>query len=77
MRCSLNEIDSQLRKAARGAGLPWGLAEEAGKAARWLEMHGIACLPVFAALFERNDGRNYDEIAIMPAEGLWRAKGGT
>ncbi len=77
MLCSLNEIEAQLRKAARGAGLPWGLAEEAGKAARWLAMHGIQCLPVFAAWFEENDGRAYDEIAIMQIEGCWRARGGT
>ncbi len=77
MLCSLNEIEALLRKAARGAGLPWGLAEEAGRAARWLAMHGIGCLPIFAALFEQNDGRPYDEIAIMREEGCWRASGGT
>jgi hypothetical protein len=76
MLCSLNEIEAQLRKAARGAGLPWGLAEEAGKAARWLAMHGIGCLPAFTALFERNVGRPYDEIAIVQAGGCWRARGG-
>jgi hypothetical protein len=75
MQCSLNEIEAELRKAARGSGLSWGLAEEAGKAGRWLEMHGIECLPVFAALFEQNDGRPYDEIAIMQAEERWRASG--
>ena len=31
---SRNELEAQVRKAVRGAGLPWGLAEEAGKAAR-------------------------------------------
>jgi hypothetical protein len=77
MLCSLNEIEAELRKAARGSGLSWGLAEEAGKAGRWLEMHGIECLPIFAALFEQNDGRPYDEIAIVQAEGCWRASGGT
>jgi hypothetical protein len=65
MLFSLNEIEAQLRKAARGAGLPWGLAEEAGKAARWLAMHGIDGLPASAALFEQNDGRPYDELAPM------------
>jgi hypothetical protein len=76
MLCSLNEIEAQLRKAARGAGLPWGVAEEAGKAARWLAMHGIGCLPVFAALFEQIGGQPYDEIAIMLEKGCWRARGG-
>jgi hypothetical protein len=76
MLFSLNEIEAQLRKAARGAGLPWGLAEEAGKAARWLAMHGIDGLPASAALFEQNDGRPYDELAPMESEGEWRASGG-
>jgi hypothetical protein len=33
---SLNEVESLAAKAARGAGLSWGLAEEAGRCARWL-----------------------------------------
>ena len=37
---SLNEIDSLCQKAARGAGLDWGLAEEAGFAAAWLAARG-------------------------------------
>ena len=41
MHASLNEIESLCKKAARGAGLSWGLAEEAGKAARWLSAHGL------------------------------------
>ncbi|MEL7259121.1 MAG: DUF3726 domain-containing protein, partial [Pseudomonadota bacterium] len=35
MSWSLNEVESLARKAARGAGYSWGLAEEAGKATRW------------------------------------------
>ena len=33
---SLNEVQTVATKAARGAGLSWGLAEETGRAARWL-----------------------------------------
>ena len=33
---SLNEIQNTVYKAARGGGLSWGLAEEAGRAAVWL-----------------------------------------
>lgn len=40
MTMSLNEVDAMVRKAARGAGLDWGLAEEAGRAARWLCAQG-------------------------------------
>lgn len=38
---TLAEIDATARKAARGHGCPWGLAEEAGKSARWLASHGL------------------------------------
>ena len=38
---SSNEIEQLCQKAARGAGLSWGLAEEAGMAAAWLSRHGI------------------------------------
>jgi Protein of unknown function (DUF3726) len=39
MIVSLNEIESTVLKAARGAGLAWGLAEEAAAAAGWLAEH--------------------------------------
>jgi hypothetical protein len=77
MRCSLNEIEAQLRKAARGAGFAWGLAEEAGKAGRWLAMYGIDGPSAFVALFEQNDGRGYDEISPRSSAGTWQASGGT
>ena len=38
---SLNEIETTVLKAARGAGYGWGLAEEAGAAARWLAQHDL------------------------------------
>lgn len=38
---SLAEIDALGRKAARGAGFEWGLAEEAGRAARWLAAYRL------------------------------------
>lgn len=41
---SLNEIESSAVKAARCAGYGWGLAEEAGRSARWLAMRGLPWL---------------------------------
>lgn len=38
---SLAEIDALSRKACRGAGYSWGLAEDAGKAIRWLTAYGL------------------------------------
>ena len=58
MRLSLNEVEGGCLKAARGAGLPYGLAQEAGRAARWLALSGLPwCGPLLAALeaFEAQD----------------------
>jgi len=44
---SLNEVEALAKKATRGAGYPWGIAEEAGKAVRWLcarDLDGCAAL---------------------------------
>lgn len=41
MNLSLGELESLALKAAKGAGLPWGVAAEAGKACRWLAAHGF------------------------------------
>lgn len=41
MELSYSELRSLVTKAARGAGLEWGLAEEAGWAAEWLARRGL------------------------------------
>ena len=38
---TLAEVESYLRKSAQAVGLDWGIAEEAGKAARWLAAYGL------------------------------------
>lgn len=38
---SLNEVEALARKAARGAGYEWGLADEAAAATRWLCAQGL------------------------------------
>jgi len=56
MSYSLNELASLCRKAARGAGYSWGMAEEAGRAARWLEAQGYLGAKALAGLLEATDG---------------------
>jgi hypothetical protein len=41
MSYALNEVEAMAKRAARGAGHPWGLAEEAAKATRWLSAQGL------------------------------------
>jgi len=54
---SLNEIESVVLKAARGAGYEWGLAEEAGAAARWLAQHGLPWAATVATVLAENTVR--------------------
>lgn len=57
MSLSLNEVAAQARKAARGAGYSWGMAEEAGRAARWLCAQGLdGCGLLLAALRRADTG---------------------
>ena len=60
MSWSLAETRTLATRAARGAGLPWGLAEEAGYAVHWLQSHGAPgadALARFLEWRERNGGR--------------------
>lgn len=75
-RYSLAEIEAQGRKAARGAGYTWGLAEEAGRAIRWLEARGLPGARALAGLLEAQDGCDYAALRPGDLNGLWRADGG-
>lgn len=74
--CSLNEVEVYGRRAARGAGLPWGLAEEAGKASRWLAERGLPGVELLVRLLTANDGRAYADMAPVISGDLWCAATG-
>ena len=76
MTFSLNEIETMGKRAARGAGLSWGLAEEAGKAARWLTGRGMPGPEMLAELLARNDGKNPEELGPVSTGGVWRSRSG-
>ena len=44
LNLSLNEVAATAKKAARGAGYSWGMAEEAAAAVRWLAACGTEAL---------------------------------
>lgn len=69
---SLNEIEVTARKAARGAGYDWGLADEAGKATRWLSARGLAGAGPLVALLEQSDGRPYRDLKPRIEGDTWR-----
>lgn len=74
MNVSLNEIDAMSKRACRGAGLPWGLAEEAGKATRWLVAHEFAGLNMLAEIIDLLDKKTLDDVSPILIAGVWRAR---
>ena len=76
MLCSLNEIQALATKAARGAGLPWGVADEAGRASRWLEARGFAGLSALDGALDRLSAPDWRRRFPIPDGAVWRADGG-
>jgi len=50
MSFALNEIEATAKRATRGAGYDWGLAEDASKGVRWLCAQGLDGAGALAAL---------------------------
>ncbi len=73
---SLSEIESLSRKAAKGAGHPWGVAEEAGKCARYLCAAGLPGAEALAGLLQAFDQRPYDECRPDCSATPWQAANG-
>jgi hypothetical protein len=74
--CSINEVEGLARRAARGAGLTWGLAEEAAKATRWLAARRLPCVPLLTRHLQANDGVAYDAVVPQAVDSRWSARSG-
>ncbi len=75
-RITLAEAESYLRKVARACGLDWGIAEEAGKAARWLAAFGLPGPELMLAHLENLRGKNYRDFIPDCTADPWHAPGG-
>lgn len=67
MSWSLGEIRALCVKAARGAGMDWGIAEEAGYAVQWLEaagLNGVRALSQYLSRLHRNDTYNAEDCPL-------------
>ena len=71
MSISLNEVEATGKRAARGAGFDWGVAEEAGRAARWLCSNGLDGCAILANYLEGPRGHAPDGL-----QGVWRSSAG-
>lgn len=72
MNRSLNEIEATAKRAARGGGYSWGLAEEASKAVRWLSSRGQDGVAALAVLLDKGFARTADHRPHTPGE-VWHS----
>lgn len=73
MSYSMNEVESTAKKAARGAGYSWGLAEDVAKGTRWLCAHRFQGCEALEALLSRNDGVTLSEKRPQVSGTTWRS----
>jgi len=76
MECSLNEIQTLSYKAARGAGLAWGVAQDAGWAVRWLEARHLPGSVALARSLTLLDGQDIEAFQPIIAAAHWQSRGG-
>ncbi|EBA16857.1 hypothetical protein RSK20926_03594 [Roseobacter sp. SK209-2-6] len=76
MNHSLNEIEAMSKRAARGAGLSWGLAEEAAKGTRWLAAFSFPGAEMLADLLTLNDRLPALDFSPAVLSGTWAAPAG-
>jgi hypothetical protein len=70
MIVSRNEIESLALKAARGAGMSWGLAEESSIAAGWLAEHALPWADTLLGVLAQADATSPPRIvgqALLPS----------
>ena len=75
MNLSLNEVEALAKKATRGAGYPWGLAEEAAKATRWLCERDVDGCSELAGLLEQSDGSDLSHWSPVDEGTTWVPRG--
>ena len=76
MKRSLNEIEHTCRKAARGWGMPWGLADEVGKSVRWLHAFGLDGSSMLVRCCDAMDHGRLATASPESVTGPWKAPGG-
>ena len=68
MSCALGEFESLAKKAIRGAGYSWGLAEDGARAARSVASLGLPADELLATLLRQTDGQAY--CVLQPGNAL-------
>ncbi len=76
---SLNEVEGMALKAARGSGLPWGVAEDVGRAAAWMAGHAGEWAEPLLGLLEAPPARDENPLLLagLLADGMAGARSRT
>ena len=74
-RLTLAEAESYLRKVARACGLDWGIAEEAGKAARWLAAFNLPGPEIALAHLQQLKGQEFSACIPDVSRQPWQSTG--
>ncbi|MEO0370343.1 MAG: DUF3726 domain-containing protein [Pseudomonadota bacterium] len=72
MTYSLGEVEALARKATRGAGFSWGMADEAGKTVRWLCRQGLPGAAALAGYLDSQQDAQGPDSPMLPD---WSAAG--
>ncbi len=73
---SVREAEALVLHAARGAGYPWGMAQEAGYAAGWLVRRKLCDPGCMAELLQDNCNRSIGELGPQDGTGVWQSANG-
>ena len=62
---SLSEIETTSKRASRGVGFSWGIAEEVGKCIRLLELFGLPGIKNLNKYYQKKNKENFDDIRLI------------
>lgn len=77
MNVSFNEIETLSKRAASGAGYSWGLADEAGKATRWLMAYGFPGVEILLEILREKQISSGVGATPVFADGIWQSQSGS
>ena len=63
---SLSEIETTAKRASRGAGYSWGIAEEVGKSIRLSELFGFPAIKHLNQYYQNKKNENFESIKLTP-----------
>lgn len=76
MSLAMIEVEAMAKKAARGAGFSWGVAEDAARATRWLCAAGLDGVGVLARVLAHATAPDAGAMRPEKLKGDWRAASG-